>query len=99
MSNLVVIVYPTQEKAEEVRTRLFELQKEYLIKLGDAVIATKSADGQVQLHQIVNTTASGAASHFLGFANRVSFPQSASWRGCRGGQRRVGRRADGLRHQ
>ena len=62
MSNLVVIVYPSLEKAEEVRTRLFELQKEYLIKLGDAVIATKSADGQVQLHQIVNTTASGAVS-------------------------------------
>ena len=31
MSDLVVIVYPTQEKAEEVRTRLFELQKEYII--------------------------------------------------------------------
>jgi uncharacterized membrane protein len=62
MSDLVVIVYPTLEKAEEVRTRLFELQKEYLIKLGDAVIATKSPDGQIQLHQIVNTTASGAAS-------------------------------------
>ena len=62
MSDLVVIVYPTQEKAEEVRKRLFELQKEYIIKLGDAVIATKSADGQVQLHQVVNTTASGAVS-------------------------------------
>src|SRR6202047_4737743 len=62
MSDLVVIVYPTQEKAEEVRTRLFELQKEYLIKLGDAVIATKSPDGQIQLHQVVNTTASGAMS-------------------------------------
>jgi uncharacterized membrane protein len=62
MSNLVVIVYPTLEKAEEVRKRLFELQKEYLIKLGDAVIATKSPDGQIQLHQIVNTTASGAVS-------------------------------------
>jgi hypothetical protein len=45
-----------------VRTRLFELQKEYIIKLADAVIATKSADGQVQLHQVVNTTASGAVS-------------------------------------
>jgi len=53
MSDLIVIVYPTQEKAEEVRTRLFELQKEYIIKLGDAVIATKSTDGQIQLHQIV----------------------------------------------
>jgi uncharacterized membrane protein len=62
MSDLVVIVYPTQEKAEEVRKRLFELQKEYIIKLGDAVIATKSTDGQIQLHQVVNTTASGAVS-------------------------------------
>lgn len=62
MSDLVVIVYPTLEKAEEVRKRLFELQKEYIVKLGDAVIATKSADGQVHLHQVVNTTASGALS-------------------------------------
>ncbi|VFU07676.1 DUF1269 domain-containing protein [Methylocella tundrae] len=62
MSDLVVIVYPTEEKAEEVRKRLFELQKEYLIKLGDAVIATKSPDGQIKLHQVVNTTAAGAVS-------------------------------------
>ena len=62
MSDLVVIVYPNQEKAEEVRTRLFQLQTEYIIKLADAVIATKSADGRVQLHQVVNTTAAGAVS-------------------------------------
>ena len=31
MSDLVVIVYPSEQKAEEVRKRLFELQKEYLI--------------------------------------------------------------------
>ena len=62
MSDLIVIVYPSQEKAEEVRKRLFELQKEYLIKLADAVIATKSPDGQVHLHQVVNTTAAGAVS-------------------------------------
>ena len=100
MSDLVVIVYPTLEKAEEVRKRLFELQKEYIIKLGDAVIATKSTDGQIQLHQVVNTTASGAVSgSFLGFANRGAFPQSASRRGFGGGGRRAGRRADGLRHQ
>jgi uncharacterized membrane protein len=62
MSDLVVIVYPSEEKAEEVRKRLFELQKQYLIKLGDAVIATKSPDGQIKLHQVVNTTAAGAVS-------------------------------------
>lgn len=62
MSDLVVIVYPSEDKAEEVRQRLFQLQKEYLIHLGDAVIATKSAAGHVKLNQIVNTTATGAAS-------------------------------------
>ena len=62
MSDLVVIVYPTQEKAEEVRARLFKLQREYIIKLADAVVATKSLDGQIQLHQVVNTTAAGAVS-------------------------------------
>jgi uncharacterized membrane protein len=62
MSDLVVIVYPTEGKAEEVRQRLLQLQKEYLIKLSDAVIATKTETGNVKLNQLVNTTAAGAAS-------------------------------------
>lgn len=62
MSDLVVIVYPTLEKAEAVRSELLELQKEYLITLDDAVIATKTDDGKIKLHQMVNTTAAGAAS-------------------------------------
>ncbi|YBV94066.1 DUF1269 domain-containing protein (plasmid) [Phyllobacteriaceae bacterium JZ32] len=61
MSNLIVIVYPTEAKAEEVRNKLFGLQREYLISLGDAVIATRTEAGRVKLNQIVNTTASGAA--------------------------------------
>ncbi|WP_378950638.1 DUF1269 domain-containing protein [Mesorhizobium sp. ANAO-SY3R2] len=62
MSDLIVIVYPTEAKAEEVRERLFELQKQYLIKLGDAVIATKTEAGKIKLNQLVNTTAAGAVS-------------------------------------
>ena len=61
MSNLVVIVYPNEEKAEEVRKRLFELQVEHLIKIGDAVIATKTELGSVKLNQMMNMTAAGAA--------------------------------------
>jgi uncharacterized membrane protein len=61
MSTLIAIVYPTEAKAEEVRNKLFGLQREYLIKLGDAVIATKTDSGKVKLNQIVNTTAAGAA--------------------------------------
>jgi uncharacterized membrane protein len=62
MSNLVAIVYPSEAKAEEVRQRLFKLQKEYLIKFSDAVIAVKTEAGPVKLNQLINTTAAGAAS-------------------------------------
>jgi uncharacterized membrane protein len=62
MSDLIAIVYPSEAKAEEVRQRLFKLQKEYLIKLSDAVIAVKTEAGPVKLNQLVNMTAAGAAS-------------------------------------
>lgn len=62
MSDLVVIVYPNEAKAEEMRKKVFDLQKEYLIELGDAAIAVKQPDGNVKLNQLFNTTAAGAAS-------------------------------------
>jgi uncharacterized membrane protein len=62
MSDLVVIVYPTEAKAEEMRAKLLSLQKEYLIEIGDAVIAVKHDDGKVKLNQLLNTTAAGAIS-------------------------------------
>jgi len=62
MSDLIVIVYPSEAKAEEVRNRLVALQKEYLITLGDAVIATKTDAGKIKLNQMVSTTAAGAVS-------------------------------------
>ncbi|MTI18950.1 DUF1269 domain-containing protein [Rhodobacteraceae bacterium RKSG542] len=65
MSNLVVISYPSYEKAEEVRKQLFTYQKEYLIQMGDAVIAEKKENGHIKLHQIFSTTAAGAATGSL----------------------------------
>ena len=62
MSDLVAIVYPSEAKAEEVRQRLFDLRKQYLIEFSDAVIAVKTDAGPVKLNQLVNTTAAGAAS-------------------------------------
>jgi uncharacterized membrane protein len=62
MSDLVVIAFPTEAKAEEVRQQLLAMQKEYLIELGDAVIAVKDAQGRVKLNQLLNTTAAGAVS-------------------------------------
>jgi uncharacterized membrane protein len=62
MSDLIVIVYPTESKAEEVRQTLLGLQTEYVIKLGDAVIATKTNAGKIKLNQLINTTTTGAVS-------------------------------------
>ena len=62
MSDLIAIIYPSEAKAEDVRQRLFKLQKEYLIQISDAVIAVKTDAGPVKLNQLVNTTAIGAAS-------------------------------------
>ena len=62
MSDLVFIAFPSEEKAEEVRKRLLAMQREYLIELGDAVVAVKTADGNIKLNQLMNTTATGALS-------------------------------------
>jgi uncharacterized membrane protein len=62
MADLVVIAFPTEAKAEEVRQKLLAMQKEYLIELGDAVIAAKDTNGRVKLNQLLNTTAAGAVS-------------------------------------
>jgi uncharacterized membrane protein len=62
MSDLVVIAFPTEAKAEEVRQKLLAIQKEYLIELGDAVIAVKDTQGRIKLNQLMNMTATGAVS-------------------------------------
>jgi uncharacterized membrane protein len=61
MSTLVVIGYKDLYQAEEVRLKLWKLQKDYLIDLEDAVVATKDQAGKVKLQQAVNLTAVGAA--------------------------------------
>ena len=62
MAELVVIEYDDVHKAEEVRLKLLKLQREYLIDLEDAVVASKDENGKVKLDQIHNLTASGAIS-------------------------------------
>ena len=61
MSTLIAIVYPSEQKAEEVRGLVFDLAKRYLIKFNDLVIATRDEKGRVKLNQLMNTTAAGAA--------------------------------------
>ena len=65
VSDLLVIEFPSEEKAEGVREMLLAMQKEYLIELGDAVIAVKEAGGRVKLNQLFQPVARGAVSGAL----------------------------------
>ena len=65
MSDLLVIEFPSEAKAEGVRETLLAMQKEYLIELGDAVVAVKEANGRVKLNQLFQPVAQGAASGAL----------------------------------
>ena len=60
MANLVVIGYPSEIQAEEVRLTLLKMQKEYLIDLADAVVVVRENNGKVKLRQMYNLTAAGA---------------------------------------
>jgi uncharacterized membrane protein len=61
MSDLVVISFPTEAQAEELRHKLLDMQKDYLIELDDAVIAVKHPNGRVKLNQLFHPTGRGAA--------------------------------------
>jgi len=52
MADLVEIAFPSEQKAEQVRQKLLDMQKEYLIELSDAVIAVKQPNGHVKLNQL-----------------------------------------------
>jgi uncharacterized membrane protein len=62
MSDLIVIAYDDEFKAEEVRLTLAKLQVEHLIELEDAAVVVKNAEGKIKLKQAVNLTSAGATS-------------------------------------
>ncbi|MEU3255817.1 DUF1269 domain-containing protein [Streptomyces sp. NPDC006997] len=61
MSNLFVIAYDDLATADQVRDKLFELSREHLVELEDAVVVERRDDGRIKLHQAVNHTAVGTA--------------------------------------
>ncbi|MGW1724683.1 DUF1269 domain-containing protein [Streptomyces sp. NPDC002306] len=61
MSNLFVVAYDDLATANQVREKLFELSKQHLVELEDAVVVERHADGKIKLHQAVNHTTMGAA--------------------------------------
>lgn len=62
MSDLIVIAYDDEFKAEEVRLTLAKLQVEHLIEMEDAAVVVKNEKGKIKLKQAVNLTGAGAAS-------------------------------------
>ena len=62
MADLIMMEFSTEPKAEAVRQTLLDMQKDYLIEPDDAVIATKRAEGQVKLNQILQPVRAGAVS-------------------------------------
>jgi uncharacterized membrane protein len=61
MADLLVIAFPTEAQAEDARMRVAAMQREYLIALGDAVVALRQPDGSIKLNQVFHPTAAGAA--------------------------------------
>jgi uncharacterized membrane protein len=60
MSNLIAIAYDDLATANKVRDKVFDLQKQQLIQLEDAVVVERKPDGKIKLHQIKGTVAMGA---------------------------------------
>ena len=60
MSDLIVIGYDDLFKAEETRLKLVKMQRDYLIDLEDAVVASKDTAGKIRLNQAYPLTQMGA---------------------------------------
>lgn len=62
MSELIVLGFDDEYKAEEARLTLAKMQVEHLVDLEDAAVVVKNKEGKVKLKQAVDLTTSGAIS-------------------------------------
>ena len=62
MSDLTVIGFPDEFKADEVLLDLRKLEREYLIDLEDAAIVVRKKDGRVNIKQTQELVTAGALS-------------------------------------
>jgi len=62
MSDLIVIGFNDESKADEVIIDLRKLEREYLIELEDAAIVIRDKEGKVKVKQTQELTATGALS-------------------------------------
>lgn len=62
MSDLIVVGFDNEFKADEVLLDLVKLQREHLIDLEDAVVVVRNQKGKVKIKQTQELVASGALS-------------------------------------
>lgn len=62
MRTLIVVAYPNEMQAEQVRLDFLNMQKDYLVDLEDAVVAVVKPDGKVKLRQMYQLALGGAVS-------------------------------------
>ena len=62
MSELIVVGFDNELKADEVLHKLGEMQKEHLVDLDDAVVVIKNPKGKVKVKQSYDLVTSGALS-------------------------------------
>lgn len=60
MSTLVVLKFPSETGAHQMRDRLVSLQTQHMIAVQDAAIITKRPDGKPKLEQLHNLAGAGA---------------------------------------
>jgi uncharacterized membrane protein len=61
----MVIEFPSEAKAEDVREKLLAIQKEYLTELGDAFVAAKDDREWIKVNQLFQPVAHGVVSGML----------------------------------
>jgi uncharacterized membrane protein len=65
MSDLVVLGFPSKERAEQVMDVAGSLNRQELLDLEDAALVWRAPDGKIKVQQSVNPVAAGAASGAL----------------------------------
>lgn len=60
MSELVVVAFEDEHRADEVLVSLTKMQKEHLIDLEDAVVVKRNENGKLKIRQTYNLIAMGA---------------------------------------
>ena len=56
MSDLLVVIFDDEFKAEKVRLDLLQMQHEHLIDLEDAAVVVRNSKGYVRLHHVSHMT-------------------------------------------